>query len=363
MTITRNLSETKYENLSKEYYLKEKTFTCQYAPLYAERLKTMRDEVKKAALKKWASKYPIKNLVDMEANEKCIIIGTLYKEMKNKPNILKELAEDENNQIVMQPVLNREKYIDVDDELILEDELQRIVLIDSSNTQSSAAKNIVKEARLCTGLVIALLGFENENSKFEIEDYCFKETPMVNHVSLKNSSNLDDHKYIVFVSGIELGDPKTTENMYKFQLFIDFLRGDFNQIDTQLNEYESNLNRMLKNTIRLVIAGNSLSSSTQSKDMHNKAKYLTKNFVAGSVSAIKEMDKFVSQLIDKIEVDLMPGEYDPTNLMLPQQPLHNAIFTASKHNNSNTNTSNNFHTTTNPYRFSLNNINFLGTSG
>ena len=56
MTITRNLSETKYENLSKEYYLKEKTFTCQYAPLYAERLKTMREEVKKAALKKWASK-------------------------------------------------------------------------------------------------------------------------------------------------------------------------------------------------------------------------------------------------------------------------------------------------------------------
>ena len=192
MTITRNLNETKYENLSKQYYLKERAYTCQYAPLYAERLKTMRNEVKEAALKKWSAskKYPIKSLVDLETNEKCIIIGTLYKEMKNKPSILKELAEDENNQIVMQPVLDRNKYIDVNDELILEDELQRILLIDSPNEQSEIAKNIVKDGKLCTGLVVAFLGIENEDSRFEIEDFCFKETPLVNQISLKKTNEV-----------------------------------------------------------------------------------------------------------------------------------------------------------------------------
>ena len=46
----------------------------------------------------------------------------------------------------------------------------------------------------------------------------------------------------------------------------------------------------------------------------------------------------------------MPGEYDPSNLMLPQQPLHHAMFTrafASAHKQ-------NLHTATNPYSFSLN---------
>jgi DNA polymerase delta subunit 2 len=85
------------------------------------------------------------------------------------------------------------------------------------------------------------------------------------------------------------------------------------------------MRHMLSNCQRLVIAGNSLSASTQSKDMHKQAKYLTKNFVAGSVGAIKQLDDFLMQITSKIDVDLMPGEFDPSNLMLPQQPLHHAM--------------------------------------
>ena len=102
-----------------------------------------------------------------------------------------------------------------------------------------------------------------------------------------------------------------------------------------------------------------MSSSTQSKDMLNKAKYLTKNYVAGSVGAIKQLDDFLLQLINKLEVDLMPGEFDPSNLMLPQQPLHHAMLTKSIGSDFKYN----LHTTTNPYMFELNGICFMGSSG
>lgn len=116
---------------------------------------------------------------------------------------------------------------------------------------------------------------------------------------------------------------------------------------------------ILANSVRLVIVGNSLSSSTQSKDMINKAKYLTKNYVAGSVSAVKQLDEYLAQLISKMEVDVMPGEFDPSNLMLPQQPLHHAMLSKSIGSNFKYN----LHTRTNPYKFVLNDVCFLGASG
>jgi DNA polymerase delta subunit 2 len=91
--VTRNLNDLKHKNLSSDFYIKgQKSFTNQYAPLYAERLTSMRNDLKLAAIEKWSKTFPkveIKNLVDLVQNEKCIIIGTLYKEMKNKPNILR----------------------------------------------------------------------------------------------------------------------------------------------------------------------------------------------------------------------------------------------------------------------------------
>ena len=355
MTIIRNLGESKYENMSESFVLKEKSFQYQYAPLYAERLTKMRGDIKKAAELKWAN-VEVKNLVDLTQNERAVIIGTLYKEMKNKPNILKELADDENNMIPMQAIMDREaKYIDeMTDEIILEDDLQRILLIDAPASQ------LIKSNRLCGGLVIGVLGFENEQSKFEVEDYVFKSVPF--HSNLHLPRQLTPHKndkYMVFVSGLELGDPlKTNEYLYKFQLFVDALRGDFLSEEKD-EDMGAHLTQMLANTVRLVIAGNSLSYSTQSKDLANKAKYLTKNYVVGSVSAMKQLDDYLLQLTNKLEVDIMPGEFDPSNCMLPQQPLNHSMFTKSI----NSNFKYNLHSVTNPYRFTFNEACFVGASG
>lgn len=327
---SRDLSKANYKNLSERFYIKEKNYTRQYAPLYANRLVEMREEVKKTALKKWSDKkeeYKLKSLVDIETDEKCIIIGTLYKEMQQKPNILKELSEE--TICINQPI--KERYTDPTDHLILEDELQRIALIGN-----------IKTSEMCTGFVIAVLGYEDENSKFYIEDYCFKETIPTNRIELPLKC---PDTYIVFVSGFELSP--TLTDLMKIQLFIDFLNGDF------IDEDNEDLSNILYQTQRLIIAGNSLDPVTQSKEMSNKSKYLSRNYVAGSVQSMKQLDEYIQQIASKLEVDLMPGEFDPSNYMMPQQPLHPAMFPKTKSYNT-------FHTGTNPYEFEINGVQLLG---
>lgn len=52
----------------------------------------------------------------------------------------------------------------------------------------------------------------------------------------------------------------------------------------------------------------------------------------------------------------MPGEFDPSNHVMPQQAFYNCIFqNASKYES--------FHCVTNPYECSIEGIRILGTSG
>jgi DNA polymerase delta subunit 2 len=73
-----------------------------------------------------------------------VAIGTLYKEMKLKPTVLKEYTENQ----TMAAQLAAETFTEADDSLILEDESARIKL--TGNLDVSA---------LVTGLVLAVRGF------------------------------------------------------------------------------------------------------------------------------------------------------------------------------------------------------------
>lgn len=75
-----------------------------------------------------------------------------------------------------------------------------------------------------------------------------------------------------------------------------------------------------------------------------------------TIEAVQSFDEYLSDLCKVINVDVMPGENDPSNYILPQKPMHYCMFPrAGKQKTLNL--------VSNPYYCSLDGIRIFGTSG
>nr|RLV76322.1 hypothetical protein DV515_00017096 [Chloebia gouldiae] len=380
----------------------------------------------------------LRRLSELQEGEKCCVVGTLFKSMQLQPSILQEISEEHN--LVPQPPLP--KYIQPSDELILEDELQRIKLEGAIDVQ-----------RLVTGTIVAVYGCEQDSGGFLVEDHCFADLPP----PLPWSGPSSD-RYVLLASGLGLGSV-SGEALLSTQLLVDVVTGQLGAEGEQ---------SCAAHITRVILAGNLLSQNTQSRDTINKvwrgggrglaellgrwegAKYLTKKMQAASVEAVKMLDEILLQLCvsawvwpgngvplgegalflslgyrvakppspvpfpfehpiwggrsqpssksfsrdpassvkpsgvswgkgaavtpglcseppwrarliplclqTSVPVDVMPGEFDPTNYTLPQQPLHRCMLPLASAYAT-------LRLVTNPYQASLDGVRFLGTSG
>jgi DNA polymerase delta subunit 2 len=114
----------------------------------------MRQSITARAQRKWPGVPLVDKLMDIEADKRCIVLGTVYKEMKLKPNILDEFQAREvcvrvgpgigrdGNASATRPVHTnplpksyeapppeRSKYNAEDDSIVLEDQTARVSLL------------------------------------------------------------------------------------------------------------------------------------------------------------------------------------------------------------------------------------------
>ncbi|KAK2100302.1 DNA polymerase delta subunit 2 [Saguinus oedipus] len=189
--------------------------------------------------------------------------------------------------------------------------------------------------------VLAVFGSVRDNGKFLVEDHCFADL-----APQKPAPPLDTDRFVLLVSSLGLGGGGG-KSLLGTQLLVDVVTGQLGDEGEQCSA---------AHVSRVILAGNLLSHSTQSRDSINKVKYLTKKTQAASVEAVKILDEILLQLSASVPVDVMPGEFDPTNYTLPQQPLHPCMFPLATAYSTP-------QLVTNPYQATIDVVRFLGTSG
>ncbi|CDU16466.1 DNA polymerase delta small subunit, putative [Plasmodium yoelii] len=329
-----------YENHSNNFILTNPTYTQQFSSIYSIRINIMRKLLMKTLERlnvemgddsKGAIKQEIEEaesgeiergesgqgkkgergqgkvlqyLKDIKINEKCYCIGTIFKKMDLRPSILKEYISE--IEYLDDTVIN---YSQDQDILFLEDETARLKLEGNINSD-----------HYVTGLTIIIKGVGMSNGSLYVEEVIYSYLPKLEIP--KCISN--DDKYILFVSGLYISEQNTNiNNISLLRNFILGLHGD---------------KFISQNLIRLVIVGNSLGN------------------INSDVNDINVIDTFLSSLCSSVYVDLMPGEKDPSDAILPQQPFPNMFFKKSKKYDS-------FQCVTNPYMFSIDNVNICCMSG
>ena len=268
----------------------------------------------------------VDRVLDVRQGELCWVAGTVYMDMPLKPNILDDISKD--HWIAAPPP--REKYISPSgyDQTMLEDESGRLRIIGTP----------LQVSMLVTGCIIAVMGTENSNGEFEIIDLKYPdlarqpqrwerdeaEAALANSSGKQKKFESKPGGQVAIVSGLSInGDEADT---FTLDLLMEFLLGEASAPSMQ---------NKAGRISRLMIAGNSI---TEGNPLHNRdeheGKKLSKKYgydsSAYNPAPTRHLDDFLASLLPSMPITILPGDTDPANVSLPQQPIHPAMFPRSR---------------------------------
>lgn len=267
-----------------------------------------------------------------------VVIGVVYMDLKEKPNILRELEADEHDleeeeedavvTTANQPRsraqsshIKQMAFLAGVDKVYLEDESGRLELDtvgDSSRVKSQDC--------MVTGMVVAIWGTEcKETGLFLVHDYCLSGLPPASRprpITDQDciSTILPGHRYVALVSGLEMDvtSPRVA--------VLDIL-------------FRHVLSR--PEILHIVILGDLFSRGGAAKRRES----------------MKMLQHYLFSLLDQDEkkrVSIMPGPNDPTTSALPQKPILKSLLGYQDQR---------LESMSNPSLFEINGIRFLGSSG
>lgn len=307
-----------------------RNYNVQYYHMYEYRLRTMKERVRKECMDRWDGNFKLngkpvvmkQKVLDIQAGQPCWTIGSIYCEMKYKPNILEEVINDTYGA----PNLTK-SYTDMEgtDEIMLEDESGRVVLVG----------DYIKRTPFITGTVIGVLGMEADAGTFQVLDICY---PAPLPQSLLPKHDKHENKKIALISGLNVNST-SPGRLLKLQLLQEFLLG------RMCNDEE------VINTGKLIILGDFVEAN------------VNETGAGDMINCLEEFGKFLSNILQSIPIDLMPGAKDPTDKSLPQQPLHKALFRDSLKPLFEEVNKQLFNVVTNPFCFNFEGLKLLAVAG
>ncbi|KAF1336737.1 DNA polymerase alpha/epsilon subunit b, partial [Globisporangium splendens] len=326
------------------FVLKQKSYNQQFSHVYVSRLLLLREAITRRINEDTTdgndTKKPsvLPKIIDLKDGDECIIIGTVLKVLRAKPNLFDALTSEDG--VAPLETLGR-SLASEDDQLILEDESGRVELIGDINI-----------GQLVTGVVLGARGrMSARDNGFDVKQIYCPEYPPQHALPERQES-----EYVALVSGLSMGrnaDP----NPLRSHVLVDYLAGRIG--DEQETKFVSQI-------VRTIVVGNSIETSNGaqlSSHSHDVAAVkTTKNNkksieeLALDAEPMKNMDELLSSLACSMCVDIMPGRTDPSNYTLPQQSFHPCLFPRSSRFAS-------FRAVTNPYEAQIGGVQFFGHSG
>lgn len=321
-----------YRNLHM-FQVKHRVYEQQYMDLYYARFDQLRHSARDAAITSWGEE-PLDCLQHIATGVPCVLVGTLYKDMRLKPSVLAQYIQDLEDMAGAVVTSGTNCYVSEGDSLFLEDNSSRVALVAATNSQGLHVNKLV------TGMVVAVRGEQHESRGFKVSDVALPNVPPVcMPEGLQSSSS---PLYVAIVGGLPLGGTPSSscsdakllhsdEQLERLNLLLRFVEGDLGTATSKWQQLSSRI-------VRLVIGGSTLASC------------------AVDHTVLQEADRYFDRLAEAVPVDVLPGEGDPTNASLPQLPLAPTLFTFARRRKT-------FQSVSNPYGFELNEVRFVGCSG
>ena len=251
---------------------------------------------------------------------RCCIVGNVFKDMRLKPSVLKQLSEDHH----LIPLPPCRKYTEEEDYIIIEDHSLRLTLLMDQREAGG----------LVTGVPIVVLGKQENKGRFQVEELAFASLP-----SPEKCIPIGEDKYVVLVSGLNVGG--VNADVLSLELLIDQLTGC------------GGGGEIMSQVCHVIIAGNLIADKYESTQ---RGKGGEKNQTICTLESVSVADEYLSRIVSSVQVTLMPGENEPGNITLPQQPLYEPMFPKSISYST-------LNMVTNPNFMNIDGRTFLGTSG
>mmetsp|Transcript_70151 Transcript_70151/g.198862 ORF Transcript_70151/g.198862 Transcript_70151/m.198862 type:complete len:717 (+) Transcript_70151:81-2231(+) len=303
----------------------------QFNDLYAARLGQLRKAALQEARSFWGGMVdPDVFMSEVGGFKRCgegreaVLIGVLFKELKGRPSVIDQykdlklignLGEDTDADVAKR--LNSD-----DDTLWLEDSSMRLRLV-------ASPEHI---ARLATGIVAAVRGSPTPEGSFRISALCFARMGEQPSLPKTLAASATPGSFLALVSGLGFGTegPGAEELAAARERAAEMLLGGSEALP-------------LGAVQKLLVCGGTFTADALTGSADAKA-------------ALHEADAFLARLAAKISVDVMPGRSDPTNLSLPQMPLHPYLFKSVRD-------CRDFRSVSNPFDCTVDGVAVLGHSG